>query len=63
MRCAICDKDAEEVTAFNTDCSECQEVIYETLASYDVEEEFTGDPEFVELSEAEIFGAGDDVGC
>lgn len=39
MHCAICDKDDDSVTAFNRDCPECQEVIRDTLASYDLEDE------------------------
>lgn len=38
MHCAICDKDDDSVTPFNSDCSECQEIIHETLAGYDIEE-------------------------
>lgn len=48
MRCAICDKDDEAVTAFNKDCAECQEIIYDTLASYaDNDDEPQLEPEFI----------------
>lgn len=54
MHCAICDKDDDNVTAFNTDCSECQEVIFETIAGYG-QDEITGnrEPELVEIANIE----------
>lgn len=62
MRCAICDKDDDSVTAYNKDCAECQEIIYDTLASYgddeeDAEEETDIDPIFVEFKD-ESFNYG-----
>lgn len=57
MRCAICDKDDENVTHFNTDCYECQEVIYDTLASYEPEEVIeTDELELVDVDVETIVG-------
>lgn len=63
MRCAICDKDDDSVTAFNKDCAECQEIIYDTLASYgddddrEEDEELVIDPVFTEFKD-ESFNYG-----
>lgn len=50
MHCAICDKDDDSVTPYNTDCGECQEVIYDTLAGYDNEDAVDElEPELVDV--------------
>ena len=54
MRCAICDKDDDSVTAFNPDCSECQEIIYDTIAGYEDDPEYVSEetkPEFMSYNE------------
>lgn len=50
MHCAICDKEDDNVTHNNTDCYECQEVIYETLAGYGQEVILSLEPELVEMN-------------
>jgi len=55
MKCAICDMDDDTVTAFNTDCRVCQAVIYDTIASYDVEEEEVIE-ETIEFDESKPIG-------
>ena len=50
MHCAICDKEDDSVTPYNTDCSECQEVIYDTLQGYgEYEDEDEISVEFVDI--------------
>jgi len=55
MRCAICNADSDAVTEVNSDCPECQEVIYETLAGYG-QDDITGntEPELISLEDANI---------
>lgn len=50
MHCAICDKDDDSVTPYNPDCGECQEVIYDTIQSYDTLDE----PPELELVDVDI---------
>lgn len=39
MRCAICDREDEAVNHVKTDCRVCQEVITDTILSYDTDED------------------------
>lgn len=56
MHCAICDKDDDSVNEYNSDCSECQGIIYDTVTSYDMTIEVV---ETNELADLDIV----DVGC
>jgi len=55
IHCSICDAEDDTVTAFNTDCRVCQAVIYDTIASYDDDDEPI-EPEFVDVDIETIAG-------
>ena len=54
MHCAICDKDDEAVTAFNPDCPECQEVIRDTIASYEDDDKQDSDDDDNPVIQTEV---------